>query len=101
MSNRLVPPPVLTLFASDISSENKTADGQRTGKKKLREGEREETSARFSSVLPSVRERRGDRKVSVRRPLAHPFSHSERARAAAAAEGVTEVERKQSNGEGD
>ena len=43
LNNRLVSPLVLTLFASDISSENKTADGRgrTTDRKEEIEGERE------------------------------------------------------------
>ena len=72
-------PLVLTLFASDISSENKTTENGKTGKKKLRE----ETSARFSFV-------RGTEKY--RRPPNILFPTLAAAAAAAAADG-TEVER--------
>ena len=59
---------VLTLFASDISSENKTADAGRTDRKEEIEGER----GNFGSVFVI---RSGDRKVSVA-SLAHPLSHT-------------------------
>ena len=80
--NRLVPL-VLTLFASDVSSENKTASGRTTDRKEEIEGEREETSARFSSVLPSVRgsgKERGTEKYQwcVARTSFFPQRESER-----------------------